>query len=329
MKTLTQHAALACLIGSLVISPIAEAKRVGSGRNVGMSRSSSSYNTSSYNTSRSTGYNNSYSTPSRSSTVPTTTQRSGSGVGKVVAAGVAGAAIGAVAGHAMANNNTGYNGGYNNGYNNGGYNGANGNYAPAPVQQNSGFSWFWLLLLGALGYFLWRKFRGKKAVTSPQTHSMGNTGTMFGGSSPQNTISLNKTMANTANFGAYTSSGNSLPDGTEPAAFLRFARQRFNHVQSMNSASNINEIQRYFTAQMFQDIQRDIVNNDQTAEFTDLNAQLVDQSTEHGQYVASVRFSGMVSEDLNSPAQPFNEIWHFVKPVNSNADWTIAGIQQS
>ena len=42
----------------------------------------------------------------------------------------------------------------------------------------------------------------------------------------------------------------------------------------------------------------------------------------------SVRFTGTVSEDLNSPAQAFAEVWHFTKPAGSNQEWLVAGIQQ-
>jgi predicted lipid-binding transport protein (Tim44 family) len=67
-------------------------------------------------------------------------------------------------------------------------------------------------------------------------------------------------------------SGNQLPDGTEPAAFLRIARQRFNHIQSMNTASNISEIQRYLTPDLYQSMYQDIMaNQDQdVAEFSNL-----------------------------------------------------------
>ena len=51
-------------------------------------------------------------------------------------------------------------------------------------------------------------------------------------------------------------------------------------------------------------------------------------TTENGQYIASVRFTGTVSEDLNSAPQAFTEIWHFVKPAGSSQDWLVAGIQQ-
>lgn len=134
-----------------------------------------------------------------------------------------------------------------------------------------------------------------------------------------------------APFGAATmSSGSQLPDGTEPAAFLRIARQRFNHIQSMNTASNIAEIQRYLTPDLYQSMYNDIMaNQDQdVAEFSNLNAMVVDSATENGQYVVSVRFTGTVSEDLNSLPQPFAEVWHFVKPAGSSQDWLVAGIQQ-
>src|SRR5690606_42018505 len=63
-----------------------------------------------------------------------------------------------------------------------------------------------------------------------------------------------------------SSNGNQLPDGTEPAAFLRVARQRFNHIQSMNTASNIAEIQRYLTPDLYQSMHNDIRSEEHTSE---------------------------------------------------------------
>jgi predicted lipid-binding transport protein (Tim44 family) len=37
----------------------------------------------------------------------------------------------------------------------------------------------------------------------------------------------------------------------------------------------------------------------------------------------------MVSESLNAPVQPFEELWHFVKPASAGSlKWLVAGIQQ-
>lgn len=99
----------------------------------------------------------------------------------------------------------------------------------------------------------------------------------------------------------------------------------------MNSATNVEEIRRYLSPELFQSMQRDILaNQDQdVAEFSNLNAMVAESTTENGQYIVSVRFTGTVSEDLNSLPQPFAEIWHFVKPAGSQQDWVVAGIQQT
>ncbi|RYZ78659.1 MAG: Tim44 domain-containing protein, partial [Moraxellaceae bacterium] len=80
------------MMTTLMLSPLAEAKRMGGGKSYGMSRS---------NTSSATQRNSRPATPppSQQQTAP---QRSGPGVGGMVAAGVAGAAVGAIAANAMA-----------------------------------------------------------------------------------------------------------------------------------------------------------------------------------------------------------------------------------
>ena len=183
----------------------------------------------------------------------------------------------------------------------------------------------------------------KKVAPNPYAPNNGSTQAPFGQQAAPRTSNDNSnifgqsvggsaaTPQNNAPFGAaYTNSGSQLPDGTEPAAFLRIARQRFNHIQSMNTASNISEIQRYLTHDLYQSMYQDIMaNQDQdVAEFSNLNAMVADSATENGQYVVSVRFTGTVSEDLNSLPQPFAEVWHFVKPAGSTQDWLVAGIQQ-
>ena len=325
MQKKAQSAVLALLLTSFLAVPIAEAKRAGGGKSYGMKRQSSSQ---SYNSNPS---QNSYAQQNAN----TQTQRRGSNVGGMVAAGVAGAAVGAVAANAMADDDRQSN----------------------PTQQEeekSGFSWIWLLLIAGIAFFLFRKFTAKKQQLAgnsanpyaPNNHGNGQARTqsapaqspfqkqntpsgntnIFG--QPLNGGSANAQATPSAPFGATMNSGNALPDGTEPATFLRFARQRFNHIQAMNSGSNIDEIRKYFTTDMYQQMHQEIANNHDVAEFSNLTANVVEQATENGQYVVSVRFTGTVSEDLNSLPQPFTEIWHFVKTENSLADWLVAGIQQ-
>ena len=316
----------AMLTATLLVAPLAaEAKRAGGGKSHGMSRSAAP--TQSYQQPRQT-------TPAQQPTTAPAQQKSGPGVGGMVAAGVAGAAIGAVAANALADDQAA---------------------SAAEAQEEKGGipSWIWILLAAAVAFFLFRKMGAKKKLTpnpyapnsganqapfaqtppsaAPRNDNTNIFGQSVGGSAASTQAPFGQTANTNAPFGAaYTNSGNQLPDGSEPASFLRVARQRFNHIQSMNTASNIAEIQRYLSPDLYQSMYQDIMaNQDQdVAEFSNLNAMVVDSATENGQYVVSVRFTGTVSEDLNSLPQPFTEIWHFVKPAGSNQDWLVAGIQQ-
>ena len=82
------------LAAMLLVAPLAEAKRAGGGKSHGMSRSATP--TQSYQQPR-------QATPAQQPVAPATApQKSGPGVGGMVAAGVAGAAVGAVAANALA-----------------------------------------------------------------------------------------------------------------------------------------------------------------------------------------------------------------------------------
>ncbi|ENV04070.1 MULTISPECIES: Tim44 domain-containing protein [Acinetobacter] len=318
------------LMAALAISPLAEAKRAGGGKSHGMARSTTS--SQSYQQPRQV-------TPAQQpATAP---QRSGPGVGSMVAAGVAGAAVGAVAANALADDKS-------TSTEQQATQPGNEQAAQAQQEEKKGGipSWLWVLLAAALAFFVFRKLGAKKKLAANNPYAPNNGGqNPFGRSAaPQATPrnagdntnifgqSVGGGAATQAPFGgATTSNGNQLPDGSEPAAFLRIARQRFNHIQSMNTASNIEEIRRYLTPELYSSMYNDIMENqDQdVAEFSNLNAMVVDSATENGQYVVSVRFTGTVSEDLNSLPQPFTEIWHFVKPAGSQQDWVVAGIQQA
>ncbi|OIQ65161.1 Tim44-like domain protein [mine drainage metagenome] len=71
-------------------------------------------------------------------------------------------------------------------------------------------------------------------------------------------------------------------------------------------------------------------NATQKTEVTLLNADMLDIVTASDYITVSVRFHGLIREEPNAPAEPFNEIWHIQKPANDrSAPWHIAGIQQA
>ncbi|ESK41123.1 hypothetical protein P256_00111 [Acinetobacter nectaris CIP 110549] len=346
MKLRQRGLVASILMATLVVSPLVDAKRAGNGKSQGMQRSiapsQSSQQQQRVRPQPSPSYNN---------TAPQPQQQQGSGIGKMVAAGAAGAAVGALATHALADNNHAAPANNGNASNTGT---ANANDATAtqnnqqqhaeqPAEKKSGgLPWLWIILIAGAGFFIFRKMSAKKKLESNNNpySPNNNGGSSFGSNSTAaNTSNDNNTNIFGQNVGGgtnmntteapFTSNGNQLPDGTEQAAFLRVARQRFNHIQSINSAKNIEEIRRYLTNDLYNSMYQDVMANQEqdVAEFENLTATLADTATENGQYIASVRFTGMVSEDLNSSPKPFSEIWHFVKPVNSQQDWLVAGIQ--
>ncbi len=319
------------LMATMAFAPLAEAKRAGGGKSKGMSRTTSSQ---SYQQPRSAAP---ATPPPAQQAAP---QRSGPGVGTMVAAGVAGAAVGAMAANAMADDTPQAQQSAE------ATDPAATEQVAAQAEEKGGIpSWIWLVLIAGAAFFAFRKFGAKKKLATNNPYAPNNSGPTGASSSApfaRNSAAPQASSNNTNIFGqslaggaastgaVFTQSGQQLPDGTEPAAFLRIARQRFNHIQSMNSANNIQEIRRYLTPDLYQSMYDDIMSNqDQdVAEFSNLNAMVADTATENGQYIVSVRFTGTVSEDLNSLPQPFAEVWHFVKPAGSNEEWLVAGIQQ-
>lgn len=329
---INKHGVVAALMmTALVLSPLAEAKRMGGGKSYGMSRNNSSASRS----------NSRPTPPPQQQNAP---QRSGPGVGSMVAAGVAGAAIGAVAANAMADDPT-----TNTDPTTATQNGA---ASTAQPEEKKGFGWLWIIVSAFAAFYMFRRFAAKKAAANganpfaPNTSSSnrqpfnpsanagpfarGNNAAPTGNSATgSNTNIFGQSVGATSGTGgAFSNNGNQLADGTEPAAFLRQARAKFLHLQSMNSSSNVEEVRRYFTPDMYTAIREDILSNDDFAEFPQLSAQVLESSQENGQYVASVEFSGTVSESVNAQAVPFTEVWHFVKPQNSS-EWLVAGIQQN
>lgn len=60
-----------------------------------------------------------------------------------------------------------------------------------------------------------------------------------------------------------------------------------------------------------------------------IDAELLGIETTSDEYIASVRFHGMVREAEHAPAEAFNEIWVLAKPVSGQGGWLLAGLQQS
>ena len=73
---------------------------------------------------------------------------------------------------------------------------------------------------------------------------------------------------------------------------------------------------------------QDRANTAQRTDVVQLDAEVLDFAQEAARQVVSVRFHGLIREEKDGPAAPFDEVWHLVKPIDGSQEWAIAGIAQ-
>lgn len=323
MRNSTKKLSVILLSFCLLLSQSANAARMGKSSNSGMQRST----TTTTNTTTNSGSQSANTTGAGAA--PTQAQpRSGVGAGAVVAGAAAGALGGYMLGKASNNRNA----------------------SQTQVQQTapeSQFPWGIIAILGLLLVIGLMMFKRRAPALNTPNGAAG-----FPNNNPQqnNNFNIPNIKQNSANYvpGQYTNGSNAtgaqpqvnqpapqpqqmekLPDGVETQYFIRQVKGMFLHIQSMNTPENVAEVAKYMTPELYADVKETITSNDFVADFSQLDCRLLDATTENAKYIASVMFSGKVSESPNSPPVDFNEIWHFIKPASdANAKWLVAGIQQ-
>lgn len=133
--------------------------------------------------------------------------------------------------------------------------------------------------------------------------------------------------ASAAGFGSAAASAR--PEGFDADGFTRIAKMIFIRLQAANDEANLDDLRKFTTPELFASLRLDLQERGQSSQQTDvmqLDAELVDTAQENGQWVASVRFSGLIREEVGQGAEPFNELWHLVKPLDGGREWAIAGI---
>ena len=118
----------------------------------------------------------------------------------------------------------------------------------------------------------------------------------------------------------------------EDAPFAREAKKHFIRLQDANDRGDLNDIREFVTPEMYAEISLQIqerAGKPNKTEVVTLNADIADVITDGDLVIASVRFTGLIREEANAPAESFSEIWHIQKSESqANAAWFIAGIQQ-
>lgn len=123
-----------------------------------------------------------------------------------------------------------------------------------------------------------------------------------------------------------------LPPGFDAAGFERIAKLIFIRMQAANDRADLDDLRAFTTPEMFAAARLDLQERGAAAQTTDvvrIDAEVLDVASEPQRQIVSVRFHGLIREDQDGAATPFDEIWHLVKPTDGSREWAIAGIQQA
>lgn len=141
------------------------------------------------------------------------------------------------------------------------------------------------------------------------------------------TANLNGTgSAPLANQGTWT-----VPADFDVPAFLRHAKSNYIRLQAAWDRGDINDIREFTSPEMFAEMKLELQDRGNAKNETDvvtLEAEFLGIETQAYDYLASVKFSGMIKEGGATTAEPFAEVWNLAKPINGQSGWLLAGIQQ-
>ena len=209
-----------------------------------------------------------------------------------------------------------------------------------------------VLAVAFIGFWLFRKFMSRNG-SSPAL-STGIPGMNF----QQSDVSTNTGNYSQANTSSNASplqtmpTSNQMPLIPEPAQsnlppsvqanltpnsfadkenFLENAKKIFLQLQEASDQQNIDVLKEYTSPELFAELRKDMLSRTTAISHTQvltLAADLLAVEEENHEYLASVRFSGSLREEVNGPVEDFAEVWNWLKPMNSSTGWILCGIQQ-
>ncbi len=202
-----------------------------------------------------------------------------------------------------------------------------------------------ILLLGVAGVFIYKMFRRKSEGVTPAPAYGGNAGSTGNGGfineAPFARTNAPEAIAPASSGPAFGGSAMStgpvnagtwtLPDGFDAPGFLRSAKAYFIRLQAAWDKADLNDIREFTTTEMFAEFRLELQERGTSANVTDvvkLEAEMLGVETVGDDYLASVKFTGLIKEDPAADATPFAEVWNLSKPLNGQGGWVLAGIQQ-
>lgn len=195
-----------------------------------------------------------------------------------------------------------------------------------------------LVIMAAL--VLWRVLRARRGATGPQPAYAGHQMNRMSTDTP----ATGSTAAPGAAAGGYAGalgsaaaagqpvSGRlSVPAGFDTEGFVRNAKQQFVQLQAAFDAGDLARLRDFTSPEMFEQLKAEIADRNGAPNMTEvvsLNTVLLGVETDSREHTASVRFTGLVREQVGAQPVPLDEVWNLTKPASGNEGWVLAGIQQ-
>ncbi|NDP58102.1 MAG: Tim44 domain-containing protein [Oxalobacteraceae bacterium] len=195
-------------------------------------------------------------------------------------------------------------------------------------------------LLAAAAFFIYRMFKRKTDDGSKPGYAGGYDAGSTDSSSRNYTPEIGSRIEPVAQPAALqsvplTSGAAAAPFGVpadfDVPGFLRNSKTYFIRLQAAWDKADINDIREFTSSEMFAELRLQIQERGASPNNTDvvkLDAELLGVETVGGDYLASVKFSGMIKESESAPAEPFAEAWNLSKSTSGQGGWILAGIQQ-
>jgi len=122
-----------------------------------------------------------------------------------------------------------------------------------------------------------------------------------------------------------------IPADFDVAGFVRNGKSYFIRLQAAWDKADINDIREFTTPEMFGELRLQLQERGSAANNTDvvqIDGELLGIETLEHDYLATIKFTGLIKEAPDASAEPFAEVWNLSKPVNGAGGWVLAGIQQ-
>ena len=132
-------------------------------------------------------------------------------------------------------------------------------------------------------------------------------------------------------IGASAVSGNRIPVDFDVAGFERNAKVNFVRLQAANDAGDLDDLRQFTTPEMFAELRMDLAERGAAKQKTDvvsIQAEVIEVEESTVRYLVSVRFTGVIRDELDKTDESFDEIWHLEKLRQGGTGWVVSGIQQ-